>query len=306
MVKSKIQLRNVSNVAASKTVLIDLPIGPRYQHIQLQHGYSAGTNTIAGAMANILAIRIKVNGKQQRVFGSGVATGSNQGGIELRDFNTLNQPAGSTAFDCTGLPNTAPGVTIPIYFAEPWRDTPADREALAWPTSAWTSFQIEIDLGAAATPTLTAFAIIDASPAPSAAPFIAKVFRQQFNASGTAFDIATLDRRDYLTQISLYPDSGSSQQTTEVDLRFNSQILDELTTPVRTAMLINRDMSPTATGRTANMTDVVIEHDESLISNLLSGALNLNGSSDLALTVKAAGPMSGTIIALVEKIGPPE
>jgi len=246
MVKSKIQLRNVSNVAASKTVLIDLPIGPRYQHIQLQHGYSAGTNTIAGAMANILAIRIKANGKIQRVFGSGVATGSNQGGIELRDFNTLNQPAGSTAFDCTGVPNTAPGVTIPIYFAEPWRDTPADREALAWPTSAWTSFQIEIDLGAAATPTLTAFAVIDASPAPSAAPFIAKVFRQQFNASGTAFDIATLDRRDFLTQISLYPDSGSSQQTSEVDLRFNSQILDELTTPVRSAMLINRDMSPTA------------------------------------------------------------
>ena len=306
MVKSKIQLRNVSNVAASKTVLIDLPIGPRYQHIQLQHGFSAGTNTIAGAMANILAIRIKVNGKIQRTFGSGVATGSNQGGIELRDFNTLNQPAGSTAFDCTGVPNTAPGVTIPIFFAEPWRDTPADREALAWPSSAWNSFQIEIDLGAAATPTLTAFAIIDASPAPSAAPFIAKVFRQQFNASGTAFDIATLDRRDYLTQISLYPDSGSSQQTTEVDLRFNSQILDELTTPVRTAMLINRDMSPTATGRTANMTDVVVEHDESLISNLLSGALNLNGSSDLALTVKASAAMSGTIIALIEKIGPPE
>jgi hypothetical protein len=301
MVKSKIQLRNVSNVAANKTVLIDLPIGPRYQHIQLQHGFAAAT--IATAMANMLAIRIKANGKIQRIFGSGVASGSNQGGIELRDFNTLNQPAGSTAFDCTVANNI---VTIPIYFAEPWRDTPADREALAWPTSAWTSFQIEIDLGTAATPTLTAFAIIDASPAPSAAPFIAKVFRQQFNASGTAFDIATLDRRDYLTQISLYPDSGSSQQTSEVDLRFNSQILDELTTPVRTAMLINRDMSPAATGRTANMTDVVLEHDESLISNLLSGALNLNGSSDLALTVKATNAMSGTIIALVEKIGPPE
>ena len=305
MVKSKIQLRNVANVAASKTVLIDCPIGPRYQHIQLQHGYAAGTNTIAGAMANILAIRIKVNGKVQRTFGSGVATGSNQGGIELRDFNTLNQPAGSSAFDCTGLPNTAPGVTIPIYFAEPWRDTPADREALAWASSGWTSFQIEIDLGAAATPTLTAFAIIDAALAP-ANQFIAKVFRQQIPSAGTQFDFTTLDRRDYLTQVSLYPDSGSSQQTSEVDMRFNSQIIDELTTPVRLAQLINRDMSPAATGRTANITDIVMEHDESLISNPLAGALNLNGAQDLSMTIKAANAMSGTIIGLIEKIGPPE
>lgn len=306
MVKSKIQLRNVVNVAASKTVLIDCPIGPRYHYIQIQHGFAAGTNTIAGAMANILAIRIKVNGKIQRIFGSGVAAGSNQGGIELRDFNLLNCPNGSAAFDCTGVPNTAPGVTIPIFFAEPWRDTPQDREALAWPTSRWNSFQIEIDLGAATTPTLTAFAIIDAAPAVTASPFIAKVFRQQFPAAGTQFDVAQLDKRDYLTQISLYPDSGSSQQTTEVDLRFNSQIIDEFTTPVRVAALQHKEMSPTATGRTASMTDVIVEHDESLTSDLLAGALNLNGASDLTLTIKASAAMSGTIIGLVEKIGPIE
>lgn len=302
MVKSKIQLRNVQNVAASKTVLIDLPIGPRYHMIQLQHGYSAGTNTIAGCMANILAIRIKVNGKVQRAYGSGVSSGSNQGGIELRDMNIFN----GTQYDCTGVPNTAPGVTIPIYFAEPWRDTPADRESLAWPTSAWRSLQLEIDLGAAASPTLTAFAWVDAAPSPSSGPMIAKVFRQQFPAAGTQFDIAQIDRRDFLLQISMYPDSGSSQQTSEVDLRFNSQVLDELTTPVRVAGLINKNMAPTASGRTASMTDVVLEHDESLLTDFLSGALNLNGASDLTLTVKAANAMSGTIISLIEKIGPPE
>ena len=164
---------------------------------------------------------------------------------------------------------------------------------------------IEIDLGAAATPTLTAFAIIDAALAP-ANQFIAKVFRQQIPSAGTQFDFTTLDRRDYLTQVSLYPDSGSSQQTSEVDMRFNSQIIDELTTPVRLAALINRDMSPAATGRTANITDIVMEHDESLISNLLAGALNLNGAQDLSMTIKAANAMSGTIIGLIEKIGPPE
>jgi hypothetical protein len=306
MVKSKIQLRNVTNVAANKTVLIDCPIGPRYHYIQLQHGFAAGTNTIAGAQANILAVRIKVNGVIERIFGSGVSSGSNQGGVELRDFTTINQEQGSTLYDWTGVPNTAPGVTIPIYFAEPWRDSPQDREALAWPSSGWQSFQIEIDLGAATTPTLTAFAYIDAAQAPANGAFIAKVYRQQFPAAGTSFDIAQITRRDYLTQVSLYPDSGSSQQTSEVDLRFNSQIIDELSTPVRVAALINRGMSPTATGRTANMTDLVMEHDESLTNNLLAGALNLNGASDLSMTVKAANAMSGTIVALVEKIGPPD
>lgn len=305
MVKSKVQLRNVVNVAANKTVLIDLPIGPRYHYIQIQHGYSSGTNSIAGAQANILAIRIKVNGTIQRVFGSDVSSGSNQGGVELRDYNLLNCPNGSANYDMTGVPNTAPGVTIPIFFAEPWRDTPQDREALAWPSSGWASLQIEIDLGAASTPTLTAFAYIDASPAP-ANLMIAKVYRQQFAIAGTAQDIAQITRRDYLTQITLYPDSGSSQQTTEVDVRFNSQVIDELTTPVRIAALQNRNMSPAPSGRSSNLTDIVIEHDESLTNNLLAGALNLNGSADFTLTVKAASAMSGSLVALVEKIGPPD
>jgi len=297
MVKSRLQLRNVVNVAASKTVLIDCPIGPRYHAIQIQHGYAGGANTIAGAMANVLAIRIKVNGKVQRAYGSGVSSGSNQGGVELRDDNLLN----GTAYDCTGLPNTAPGVTIPIFFAEPWRHDEVDQDSLAWPSSAWASFQIEIDLGAGTTPTLTAFAIVDSLAAPSGGPQIKKVIRQQFPAAGTQFDIAQIDRKDWLENISLYPDSGSSQQTSEVDLRFNSQILDELTTPVRQALQIQFNMTPTASGRTANMTDIVLDHD-----SLLGSAVNLNGASDFTMTVKAANAMSGTIIALVSRIGPPE
>jgi hypothetical protein len=297
MVKSRLQLRNVVNIAASRTVLIDLPIGPRYHAIQIQHGYTAGTNTIAGAMANILAIRMKVNGKVQRTYGSGVSSGSNQGGVELRDDNLLN----GTAYDCTGLPNTAPGVTIPIFFAEPWRHDETDQDALAWPSSVWKSFQIEVDLGAAGTPTFTAFAIVDALAAPANGPQIKKIIRQQFPAAGTAFDIAQIDRKDWLEQISLYQDSGSSQQTSEVDLRYNSQILDELTTPVRQALQIQFNMTPTAGGRSANMTDIVLDHD-----TLLGSAINLNGASDFTLTIKAASAMSGTIVALVSRIGPPE
>ncbi len=56
MVKSKLQIRNVQNVAASKTVLIDLPIGPRYHYIVLEHGYASGTNTIAAAATNMASV----------------------------------------------------------------------------------------------------------------------------------------------------------------------------------------------------------------------------------------------------------
>ncbi|HVV00274.1 MAG TPA: major capsid protein P2, partial [Verrucomicrobiae bacterium] len=110
MTKKRIQIRNVQNVAASKTALINLPVGDRYHYVVLQHGYSAGTNTIAAACSNITEIRVKVNGRVQRVIS----------GTQLRDMNLLN----GTQYDCTGLPNTAPGVSFPIFFREQWRESP--------------------------------------------------------------------------------------------------------------------------------------------------------------------------------------
>src|SRR6185503_4613360 len=67
MIKQRIQLRNVSNVAASKTAILEIPIGPRYHYINLQHGYASGTNTIAAAATNVAEVRQKVNGRVQRV-----------------------------------------------------------------------------------------------------------------------------------------------------------------------------------------------------------------------------------------------
>ena len=131
MLKSKLQLRNVQNVAASKTALITLPIGPRYQYVQLQHGYSAGTNTIAAAATNISEVRVKLNGKVQRVYS----------GTQLRDLNLLN----GLQYDFYGLPNTAPGVCVGIFLGEPWRKDVNDQDRLAWTTSKSSAFQIEVD-----------------------------------------------------------------------------------------------------------------------------------------------------------------
>lgn len=286
MVKSRLQIRNVQNVAASKTALIDLPIGPRYHTIFLAHGYSAGTNTIAAAATNISEVRVKVNGRIQRRVS----------GTQLRDWNLLN----GTAYDCTGLPNTSPGVTFPIYFAEPWRSDAADRDSLAWATSLWSSFQLEVDLGAASTPTLVAYAVVDALPGAAGAG-IMKIIPFQVPAAGTSFDISQIDRRDWLESLQIYQDSGSSQQTSEVDIRLNSNIVDEFITPVRTALLQNNGMTPAASGRSSNITDVVMDHDDHLGS-----LLNLNGTRDLTVTLKAANAMSGTVTMLITRLGPPE
>lgn len=292
MVKYRIQLRAVSNVAASKTALIDIPCGQRFHYILLTHGYAAGTNTIAGAASNITGLRIYVNSRAQRTLGSGT---------ELRDMNILN----GTQYDCTGVPNTSPGVTFPIYFAEPWRESPADQDSLAWASSGWTTFQIQVDLSTASTPTLQAWAVCDDYVPPANAngtqPGICKWIRSSLPAAGTSFDFTTLDRRDWLQQISLYPDSGGSNAATQVTFKKNSVTLHELTNTANSALLTNHTMTPAASGRTSNIYDLVFDHD-----GLLGSSVPMDGARDSLLTIAAGGSMSGTVIAIIQRVGPPE
>jgi hypothetical protein len=285
MDKYRIQARVVKNVAASKTVLIELPVGPRYHYVAIQHGYASGTNTIAAAATNVNEVRVKKDGRVQRTVS----------GTQLRDMNILN----GTAYDCTGLPNTAPGVAFPIFFAEPWRQDEVDQDALAWPTSGWQTFQIEVDLAAAGTPTLVAWAVVD-NFVPKTQPGLVKWIRQSIAASGTKFD-ELIEKRDWLQQISLYPDSGGSNAPTQVDFRRNGEILHELTSSANTALITNYGMTPAASGRTANIYDLVIDHD-----GLLGSAVSLDGARDATISVYAGGAMSGTTIALIQRLGPPE
>lgn len=286
MVKSRIQLRNVQNVAASSTALITCPIGPRYHYIVLEHGYASGTNTIVAAEANITEIRVKLNGVV-------IWTVS---GSELRDYNLLN----GTAYDCIGLPNTAPGVSFPLHLAEPWRKSPGDQEASALATDGFASFQIEVDLGAASTPTLVAAAVVDnfVPAAPAKDRLIKKLDRQRRAAAGTSYD-TTIDRKDYLQQISIYPDSGGSQEPTVVTMRLNGVIIHELSDSANQALLQGHQMTPAASGRTASVYDLVLDHDD-----LLGSAVLLDGARDFSLTIEAGSAMSGTQTMLVQRLGP--
>ena len=320
MTKYKMKLRNVQNIGDGKTILIDCPIGKRYHYIAVQLGYTSGTNTIAGAVAHFTGIRVKVNGRVQRNYAQITANAATiTGGQVLRDMNILN----GTAYDMTGLPNTAPGVAFPIFFNEPWRKDAADQDALAWATNGWNSFQIEIDTSAAiassSATSVVAYAIVDDLQV-DRQQGIVKVLKVDTAAGGTSFDIVTIDKKDYLQQVTFYPDSGGSSNTfTEVDLRINGNIWHEFTTTANTALLTNFAMTPAASGRTGSLYDLVADHDDLLGSSIYLGKVGRDGKptsaddpngipavTDLVATIQMTNAMSGTVSAFVHRLGPPE
>jgi hypothetical protein len=280
MTKYKIKLRNVQNVGDSKTVLIDCHIGKRYHYIVIQLAYSSGTNTVAGAVAHFTNLRVKINGRTQRNYAQITSNGSAiTGGQVLRDLNINN----GTAYDMTGVPNTGDGVSFPLYFNEPWRKDAADQDAPAWATSGWNSLQIEIDMSAAiassGSPAIVAYAVVDDLQVDKQQGIV-KVLKVDAPAGGKSFDITTIDKKDYLQQVTLYPDSGGSSNTfTEVDLRINGQIWHELSQTANTALITNYAMTPAASGRTSSLYDLVADHDDLLGSSVL-----LTGVADLVLT----------------------
>lgn len=297
MQKKRIALRNVQNVAASSTALIDCPIGPRYHQIILKHGFAAGTNTLTGAYANITEVRVKLNNRVQRVLS----------GTQLKDFNGLN----GAAYSGNGVPNTAPGATMNIFFAEPWRENPLDKDALAWKTRGRGLLQVEVDIGAASTPTLAAFAIVDddgggASNVGSDA--IVKIYRQLAANGGTSFD-AILDRGrpDFLQQLTVYPDTGGSNVLTKVTLRANTDVKSEFDAAGVKEFLTSNGMVPAAGAlngsatRTAGIHDIVLDHDD-----LLGSAMPINNLADLNLTIEAGGSPSGTNAIIIARLGPPD
>ena len=289
----QVKLRNVQNVAASKTCLIDLPIGPRYHTILLEHGYASGTNTIAAAMANLSEIRLKIDGKVRRVFS----------GTQLRDLNLFN----GTQYGGTGVPNTSPGSAIAIHLAEVWRKDVDSQIFGAIPTvwnrgaGKFSSFQLEIDIGAASTPTLVAAALVDdvvpTLAASQAAPSIVEIQRLSVGAAGTTVDISTIDKKGVLLQLSLYSDSTNDNQASNIELRKNGQVIKEFTSSGNFALLSAMDMYPTASGRTAKITDIVFDP-----TDVLRNGEDLSNAAELTLTVSAASTMAGTITAIAQRV----
>lgn len=288
MIKKKIQIRDISAVAASRAAIINLPIGPRYHYIGLTIGDTgAGNGNAPTNSAIINEIRILMNGKiQRRITGTRLDTINTAMGAEFAMQTLVSGGANGTGRSL-----------LPIFFNEPWRKRLADQDALAWQTG-WLRdqqgrFQIECDLNAAITPVLTAFAITDNfdSGKPNG---IMKWLTNDFNAVGTPVEISTLERKDLWSQITFFDTTGG-QTVDRVRLVAGDLELHDVTRQENTAFLKHVDMNPAA-----GSYHVVFDHDDSLDDLIPAADMN---SVQATLTLSAAA--ASTLTAVTQRVGLP-
>jgi hypothetical protein len=282
-IKRIIPLRDIAANGTTK-VTLKCPRGLRYHKINCQQSYTGGTNTIAGAITNFLEVRVKLNNRVQRKLTS----------QELLDVNLFN---GTQYGNITGeLPNTAPGVSFPIFFAQPWRKDVATQDALAWSTGDLGPLEIEFDSTNAATWTFWATVddVVFGKP-----QGIIKQLPQIITAASPSADYTLSDKDGMLLHILLNADTGANVATSVTLRKGSTVVFDDVSAAVNKANLTNGDMFPIATGRTQTIYDVVVDADD-----VLESALPIN-DRDVNLTIKQAAA-SGSIKAIVERFGPPD
>jgi hypothetical protein len=282
-------------VAAGATSTFSLDLGKRYHAIWLELGDSAtvaGT-TVAAVLANLVdQIRVKVNGKVQRTM---LAT-------ELHAIYGLMGSAFCGKFN--GIASLGSGLTaggriyLPIWFSEPWRNNNNEVPLTAWNAAGIDSLQLEVDLHSGLTaPILTGFYEYDAPVGGMGA--IVKWIRQTFGASGTAQDFNTISKMDWLQSIHLFATSDS-KYVNKVKFTANGNIIrDLMNTLENQTLLAGRNLAPdtTATPRF----DLVFDYDDPVNS-----ALNANGLNEMTLHVEYSASASGSMVAIIQRTGPPE
>lgn len=130
--------QSFNGVGAGQTAVLSLKTQGTYRTLWLKYGTgTTGGPTQANMEAEILQIRLKLNGQVQRTFSA----------REL--FDLFESYRGRSVVD--GY--------LRIPFGEPWLVTPAGEEAGNWGMGGISSFTVEVDIAAGATaPTLQALA----------------------------------------------------------------------------------------------------------------------------------------------------
>jgi hypothetical protein len=155
-VRNLVTLPNFNGVGAGQTATVQLPVGNMtYHKIILAYGCTNASNgNQTNTEAHITQVRLKLNGKIQRVFSAKQLDSINA--FNNRSFQSLT-PNGGTALGY-----------LEIFLSEPWRRTAAGEDALAWGTADISTFQIEVDIAAAATgPTLIPHADVEYTSRPN-------------------------------------------------------------------------------------------------------------------------------------------
>jgi hypothetical protein len=283
-------LPTFNGVASAQTATVDLPIGLLYHVIWLKVGYDAtnASKETAGTAANQIIgdIKVKINGKVQRTFSA-------------KQLNAMNSANGSQfALKTSGtMGSSGYREYIPIFFAEPWREDVREQVLSAWSVDGVRSFQIEVDIKTISSPIVAGF--YEFEPATGTLGSIVKVVRQTFAVNGTAIDLNTIDRRDFLQALHLFSTSDG-KYVTKLKLTANSvEIQDLIDYLENRAINLSRGLNPDTTA--APRFDLVIDYDDRIGS-----ALPLNGLNELTLHLEFDGATAGTIDVLLVRAGAPE
>jgi hypothetical protein len=286
------QAPTFSGVAAGQNAVCELDLGMRYHIFWLILGNNA---VAANALANLVGeIRVKVNGKVQRTHTA----------VELNALNAVNGAA--YAEKTSGTDGQADRRHyLPIFFAEPWRKGNYEAQVKAWNAVGISSLQIEVDIVAGlAAPIVGGFFEYDA-PVNNQIGLIQKWIRQTFPAVGTQQDFNTIDRRDFIEAIHLFPTVEVTPKFVNV-VKFNlngTLILDQITTLENQAMLLGRELNPDVAA--VPRFDLVFDHDDPINSALATNPGG-NRAHEMTLHVEYNAAANGNLVAQIIRSGPPE
>lgn len=163
-----------SAVAPGQTATVDLSPTGKYHQLRLQYGTATvGGPTQANMEAEVTEIRVKVNGKGQRVFTA----------AELFTINAYHGVAVTDGF-------------LPIMFSEPWKRTIVGEDQVGWGMADVETFQIEVDIaGGALSPTLSLTAVKDVVNIPMGPIVKWRRFQVPVSAIGV-FNLTSLPKSD--------------------------------------------------------------------------------------------------------------
>lgn len=284
-------LPTFNGVASGGTATVDLPIGLLYHVIWIKIGYDGAnaSKETAGSAANQIVgdIRVKINGKVQRVF-------------TAKELNAMNSSNGSQfALKTSGtMGSSGYREYIPIFLAEPWREDVREQVLSAWNVNQVRSFQIEVDIKTITSPIVAGYYEFEPSPGGDIGTIV-KVIRQTFAVNGTSIDLNTIDRRDYLQALHLFSTSDT-KYVTKLKLTANgTEIQDLIDYLENRAINLSRGLNPDTTA--APRFDLILDYDDRLGS-----ALPLDGLNELTLQLHFDASTAGTIVVLMVKAGKPE
>lgn len=132
---------------------------------------------------------------------------------------------------------------------------------------------------------------------------ISKAIRQDYSAVGTSRDITSIDKRDFVEAVHLFPTSDG-KYVSEVKLTANGEeIRDRITYLQNRATLLGRQMIPDTVA--APRYDLVFDYDDP-VNGALPTQVNGKPINELTLKLTWNAAASGTQTAIIKRTGPPE